>query len=308
MLTLEVVLLLAGCAGSGSSGNTISAGIPPSGTPPPPSIPQFSHVVIVLEENHSYSQVIGNSAMPYLNQLAHTYAVSTQYFANAHPSLPNYFMMTTGQLITLDNKFPGPVPDDNIVRELVAAGQSWRAYADSLPAVGYIGGDKYPYVKHHNPFPYFTDVIGSPQAANIVPVSQLTADLAAGQLPNFAFIIPNLLHDAHDCPSVAASCPDNDKLAAADAWLKANIDPLLNDPGFQKSGLLIVTFDEGVQSDTAGGGGHIATVIAGTGVKKGFQSITSHDHAALLRLTLRALGITTLPGAASVAADMGEFF
>ena len=89
---------------------------------------------------------------------------------------------------------------------------------------------------------------------------------------------------------------------------QTNIDPLLNDPEFQKSGLLIVTFDEGVQSDIAGGGGHIATVIAGTGVKKGFQSITSHDHAALLRLTLRALGITTLPGAASFAADMGEFF
>ncbi|MGZ4818689.1 MAG: alkaline phosphatase family protein, partial [Terriglobales bacterium] len=113
-------------------------------------------MVVVLEENHSYSQVIGNSAMPFLNQLATANSIATQYDANAHPSLPNYFMMTTGQLITLDNKFPGPVADDNMVRELMTAGKSWKSYAESLPSVGYTGGDKYPYVRHHNPFTYFT--------------------------------------------------------------------------------------------------------------------------------------------------------
>jgi acid phosphatase len=217
-------------------------------------------------------------------------------------------MMTTGQLITLDDNFAGPVPDDNIVRELLAAGKSWKAYAESLPAASYTGGDKYPYVKHHDPFAYFVDVIGTAQAANIVPVSQFAADLAAGQLPNFSFIIPNLQHNAHDCPNAAASCADNSKLAAADAWLKANIDPLLTDLNFQKSGLLIVTFDEGTLSDLAGGGGHVVTVPAGSGVKKAFQSNSSHDHAALLRLVLRTLGVNTLPGAANVAGDMAEFF
>jgi phosphatidylinositol-3-phosphatase len=71
------------------------------------SVPQFGHVVVVLEENHSYSEVIGNSAMPYLNSLASQYGLATQYFANAHPSIGNYFMLTTGQLVTNDDAFAG---------------------------------------------------------------------------------------------------------------------------------------------------------------------------------------------------------
>jgi len=298
------VLQFCGCGGSAAVRDSVAGALAGNAA----AIPHFEKVVVVVEENHSYSQVIGNPAMPYFNQLARTYSLSTQQYANAHPSLPNYFMLTTGQLITMDNGFPGPVADDNIVRELITAGKTWRAYAESVPAANYTGGDKYPYVKHHNPFAYFTDVIGTDQAANIVPVSQFASDLAAGQLPNFSFIIPNLQHDAHDCPDGAGSCPDNNKLAAADAWLKANIDALLNDANFQKSGLLLVTFDEGSLSDIAGGGGRVATVLAGAGVKKGFQSNTTHDHAALFRLALRALGVNALPGAASVAGDMGEFF
>src|SRR5438132_4872336 len=101
--------------------------------------------------------------MPYLNELATQYGLATQYFANTHPSIGNYFMMTTGQIITNDDAFGGPVSDDNIVRELTAAGKTWKIYAESLPSPGYTGGDVFPYLKHHNPFAYFTDVIGNPQ-------------------------------------------------------------------------------------------------------------------------------------------------
>src|SRR5678815_612590 len=69
---------------------------PPAPPPPSASVPQFGHVVMVLEENHSYSEVVGNSAMPYLNSLAAQYGLATQYFANTHPSIGNYFMLTTG--------------------------------------------------------------------------------------------------------------------------------------------------------------------------------------------------------------------
>ena len=57
---------------------------------------QVNHVFIVMEENHSYSDVIGNPQMPYLNSLAKTYSVAQGYFANTHPSIGNYFMLTTG--------------------------------------------------------------------------------------------------------------------------------------------------------------------------------------------------------------------
>ena len=85
----------------------------------------------MVEENSSYSQVIGNTKMPYPNSLASRYGLATQYFANVHPSLGNYFMLTTGQIVTNDNSFVGTVDVDNIARELTASGKSWKSYAES---------------------------------------------------------------------------------------------------------------------------------------------------------------------------------
>jgi acid phosphatase len=217
-------------------------------------------------------------------------------------------MLTTGQVITLDDAFAGPVSADNIVRILVGAGKSWKSYAESLPAAGYTGGDVYPYLRRHNPFAYFSDVIGTAQANNLVPFSQFSADLAAGQLPDFSFVVPNAVHDAHDCPDGTHNCADDVTLSTADAWLQQNISPLMSDTNFQRSGLLIVVFDEGQVSDVDGGGGRVAMIMAGSRVKKGFQSAAAHDHAGLLRLMLEALGVPHFPGAAAAAAEMGEFF
>jgi len=64
--------------------------------PPPGKIPLVAHVFVLVEENHSYSQVIGNPVMPYTNGLAKQYALATQFYANRFNSLPNYFMLTVG--------------------------------------------------------------------------------------------------------------------------------------------------------------------------------------------------------------------
>ena len=69
----------------------------------------FSHVVLIVEENHSFADVIGSSSMPYLNSLAQKYGLAAQYYANAHPSLPNYFMLTVGQTETTDDNFAGVI-------------------------------------------------------------------------------------------------------------------------------------------------------------------------------------------------------
>src|ERR1022692_3091687 len=66
---------------------------------------QAHHVFIVMLENHSYSSVIGNSSMPYLNGLAHSYAYASSYYANTHPSIGNYFELTTGKIITNDDSY-----------------------------------------------------------------------------------------------------------------------------------------------------------------------------------------------------------
>ena len=263
------------------------------GTPPPSS----AHVVVVVEENHSYSQVIGNSSMPYLNGLASQYGLANRYYADVHPSIGNYLMLTTGVPETLNDAFSGMISDDNIVRQLVKANKTWRSYAESLPRVGYVGGDVYPYLRHHNPFTYLTDVNGTSQANNLVPFSQFPGDFGAGNLPDYSFVIPNALNDAHD-----------GTLAQADQWLQANIDPLIKSSAFQKNGVLIILFDESVMTDLSHGGGHVAMVVVGPKVKKNFQSSSTYQHQSTLRFILSTLGVSSFPGAAAAAPDMGEFF
>jgi phosphatidylinositol-3-phosphatase len=267
-------------------------------TAPPADQPTFAHVVLLLEENHSYSEVMDNSSMPYFNSLASQYGVASQYFANTHPSLPDYLVLTTGAMETLDNNFSGTISDDNVVRELVKAGKTWKCYAESLPSAGYLGGDSGPYLRHHNPFTYLSDVqSSSAQAANIVPLTQFATDLANDALPQYAFVVPDVANDAHD-----------GTLAQADSWLQTNVAPLLGNSEFQNSGLLVITFDEAAQSDVDHGGGHVATLIISSQVKKGYQSQTLYQHQSTLRLTLASLGIKTFPGMAETAPDMVEFF
>jgi acid phosphatase len=265
-----------------------------SGGSSPPSI---GHVFLLVEENHGYSDIIGTSAMPYLSGIASQYGLATQYYANTHPSIGNYFMLTTGQIESNDDSFSGTITDDNIVRELVKAGKTWKSYAESLPSIGYTGGDVYPYARRHNPFSYFSDVIGTGQANNLVPFSQFSSDLAAGTLPRFSFIAPNLLDDAHD-----------GSLGAADLWLKNNIDPLIASALFQKDGLLIVTFDEAETSDTQNGGGHVVAVVISPLAKRQYQSTTLYQHQSTLRELLTALGVSAFPGASATAPSMSEFF
>lgn len=274
----------------------------------PGATPQSSHVVIVLEENKPFSDVIGNSAMPFLNGLAQQYAYSSNYFANGANSLPNYFMITTGQLVG-DNDFQGTVSDDNVVRKLTTAGKTWKVYAQSLPHTGYLGPSAPPYVKWHNPFVYFSDVVESQsQQGNVVPFTQFAADLANNALPDYSFIVPDNANNSHDCPPGMQTCSHEETLANSDNWLRDNIGPLLQSSAFQQNGLLIITYDESDESDTQKGGGHIPFVIAGPRVKRGYVSDTSYQHQSLLRLSLEALGITTYPGAGASAPDMSEFF
>ncbi len=272
-------------------------------------VPGSNHVVVVLEENESYSAVIGSSSMPYLNSLAAQNGLATQYYSNTHPSIGNYFMLTAGQIVTNNDSLNSTVNVDNIVRHLLSAGKTWKSYAESLPSVGYTGGDHYPYVRHHNPLSYFSDVVNSNvQKLSLVPFSQFSVDLANNQLPNYSFVVPNQNHNAHDCPTGPTGCTNAQKLATADAWLKSNIAPLLSNPSFQQDGILVIVFDEGFTTDTAHGGGHVAAVVIGPNVTKGFRSTAFYQHQNVLRTTLDALGVHNYPGIGGSASDMADLF
>ena len=151
---------------------------------------RFEHVFVVVEENQNYDEVIGNTKdLPYLNTLASKYGVATNYYANAHPSINNYFYLTAGRSGTrspwigdLADKFPGEVAGDNIASILTANGKTWK------------GADHFPYVKRHNPFAYFESVRrghvapgqASP-AANIVSFENFARDLQHDSLPDDSF-------------------------------------------------------------------------------------------------------------------------
>lgn len=296
---ISLIFTESGCGGGASQ---------PDPPPPTGQIPIVSHVFVLVEENHAYESVIGNSSMPYTNGLAQRYALATQYFANRHNSLPNYFMLTVGDLVTDNDLFTGTVTSDNVVRALVAAGKTWKVYAESLPSTGYLGASVVPYSEDHNPFAYISDVLNSSsQAANVVSLTELATDLQNGTLPSYAMIVPNAANDGHDCPNEASSCTDTQKLANIDQWIQKNVGPLISSAALQDS-VLIYTWDESSIDDVANGGGHVATILISPKVRGGFQSTTIYQHQSTLKLTMQLLGVTDFPGAAATAPDMKEFF
>lgn len=282
--------------GTTSGGTTTGGG---TGSTPPPAGP--GPVIVVLEENHDYSSVIGNSAMPYLNGLAQQYGLATQYYANTHPSINNYFEITAGNDQIAQGSdpdaFAGPTSVDNIAKHLISAGKTWKEYSENIPSVGYTGGDAPGYTQHHNPFSYFSDVRASnAQLQNLVSVDQFTSDFSNGQLPTFSFVVPSNDNNAHD-----------GTLSQADSWLKQKIDPVLATPQFKQNGLLIIVFDE-AETDNSHGGGRVAMVMVGPRVKQGYKSTTFYQHQDLLKMIATYIGIDGNIGDAAGASDMSEFF
>jgi hypothetical protein len=265
---------------------------------------QSKHVVLVMEENQGYDTVVGNTSVwPNLNNLIGSGALPTNYYANSHPSIGNYFMLTTGQLLTTDDNSTTVWNVDNIARRMLAAGVSFKIYAEGITQ-GYVGGNTGLYLIRHNPFAMLSDVASNSPVANatIWPFSQFATDLANGTLPEFSYVVPDVDDDAH-----------NGTPQQADAWLQTNVVvPLSNYSAFQSGGdgVLIVDFDEALDSDTTNGGGHVSPVLWGPKVKAGYEqtSTTLYQHQSMLRTLMEALQLTNPQGAAASAPSMAEFF
>jgi acid phosphatase len=259
---------------------------------------------MVVEENQSYATVVRNTTdWPNLNNLISNGALATNYYANTHPSIGNYFMLTTGQVLTNDDQSATVWNVDNIARRMLAANIPFRIYAEGITQ-GYVGGNTGLYLVRHNPFARLSDIANDPQVANqcIWPFSQFAVDLANGTLPEFSYIVPDVDDDAH-----------NGTAQQADSWLQTNlVIPLSNNPAFAPGGdgLLIVEFDEAATSDITNGGGHISPVLWGPTVKPGYTqtSSTLYQHQSMLRTVMDLLQLPNPPGAAATAPSMSEFF
>jgi hypothetical protein len=193
------------------------------------SVPTPAHVVIVVEENHSYSEIIGSASAPYINALATQGALMTNSFSLGHPSQPNYLDLFSGsnQGVT-DNSCPHTFSTANLGSELIAAGLTFGSFAENMPSVGYSGctapGG---YVRKHNPSVDFTNV---PATDNMPYVGYWPTNHAT--LPTVSLVIPDLNHDMHI-----------DAIQTADTWLKNHFSSYVN-WAQKNNSLLIVTWDE----------------------------------------------------------------
>ena len=261
LATLVVAALLVANAASGTDGaNTGTA------------LPRFDRVVVVVFENKEFEQVVGSADAPTFSSLARRYALLANYRAVSHPSLPDYLALVSGstQGITSDCT-SCRVSATNLADTLERAGKSWKTYAEGLPRAGFMGSWAGRYAKKHNPFLYFTDVASRPdRLRRIVPLETFRRDLAAGGLPDFSLVVPDLCHDMHDC-----------SVATGDAWLGTFLRPLLRSSSTLGNGAVFVVFDEGTTSQ--GGGGHVPALVLGPLVRPGSQTSTPLDHYGLLR-------------------------
>ncbi len=273
---------------------------PPSDTPtasptPAPLLPDFGTIVVIVFENKEISTVIGNSDMPYFNSLAGAYTLLAQHFAPTHPSLPNYLALIGGDTFGIDSNCEKCFVDAPSLPDLIeASGRSWKTYQEDMPSPCFLGSTL-KYAQKHNPFIYFDPIrlVAARCEQSIVPLTQLSADLQAGALPNFFFITPNLCNSAHDC-----------SIAAADAWLQPWMESLL--PALDASGrpyLIILTWDEGQGDHGCCGlptpaGGRIATVLVSPQVRRGFQDVTPYTHYSILKTIAAAWGLPYLGHAA----------
>jgi len=293
-LRLFVLIMLAVCTacGGGTSPRAAHESVPGARIP-------AAHVFLVIEENRSFSTVYHNQ-MPWLSALGDKYGIATNYFSDEQGSLLDYLWLSSGSgeqnFQCGGNDCKQSITDNNIFRQLIQTGKSWKVYEDSLPNAGFMGTFAGEYVKRHNPAVWYSDVVNSSaQQQNVVPFSEFAGDLASDNLPDYSVIVPNLQHDAHD------GSP-----AVADTWLQQNIGPLIASKHFKagSNSVLFVTFDNG-DGDAQG---QVLTVVAGENVIPGVQVDTPFRHENTLRTIMELLGLKDFPGASANAAPMNEFF
>ena len=245
------------------------------------TIPRPDHVVIVVEENKSFKQIVNNMAAQYINRLANEGALLTNSYAIAHPSQPNYLALFAGSTFGVpDNRCPVSLSGDNLASALRAKGFSFAIYSESMPVPGFEGCEagNWLYARKHNPAVNW-------QRSNVPPEANLPFDKFPSdytKLPTVSMVIPNQLNDMHDGKTVL------DQIYQGDLWLKSNLDAYVKWARTYNS-LLIVTWDE----DDDSSGNHIATIFAGPMVKPGRYG-NRIDHYSVLRTLEEMYGLALL--------------
>jgi hypothetical protein len=327
------------------------AGAPPLGAAAPSVVPRYDHIFVIIDENRSYTEIIGaDSLAPNINRLAEQYGQATQFYAEVHPSEGNYVAMLGGDTFGIhdDDAYyckPGmqdewcpkskspdyvdhTVTAPSLADQLESRGLTWKAYLESIPEPGstvarwptldkpVAGIPAEIYAVKHNGFMTFKRVQEDPlRAAKIVGFDALEKDLASGDLPSYAHIVPNQCNDMHgrdQGPYIPADCnksnPDG-LIQRGDRVVGELVEKLMHSKAWMSPGntAIIITFDEngkvergnGAQGccgyDAAShanfGGGRIPTIVMTNHGPRALKDPTPYNHYSLLRTTESAFGI-----------------
>jgi phospholipase C len=265
----------------------------------------YDHVIVIVFENRSYSQVIGSASAPFMNELASSCGLATNYRNLVFPSLPNYLYLTSGSKAGVTaGCVPGPSCQStqvSIFEELEQAGKTWRDYQEDMPSnCTLLAAGRYDV--EHNPAAYYTR-IASTCATNDVPMGttaggNLAADLANDTLPNFAFVVPNV------CDAAEKTCGNADPLAVADAWLKGWMQVITTSPAYlAERTAVFITFDNAKVRF----GKNIPTFVVSPSTAPATRAADLFSHCSTLRTAADLLGVAP-PNCAATANSMRTAF
>ena len=323
-----------------------------------PSPPRYDHVFVIIEENKDYDQILSPIAAPHIAALAHTYGQATQFFGEVHPSEANYLALLGGDTFGIhdDDAYyckPGQVDrlcggalapgyvdhtihSPHLGDQLTAVGLTWKGYYEDIPAPGSLianssdplHNDGTPstalYASKHSGFINFASVQDDPdRAKHLVGFDQWAADLASGDLPSFALIVPNQCNEMHGLHVtwVPADCDWANTAALirrGDAEIGRLVGQIQATAAWRSSQnvAIVITFDEGSGGSKGGccgvtpgalsnfGGGHIPTLVITNHGPRGAQDPTPYNHYSLLLTLEQVFGITT-PLRRAALADQG---
>ena len=318
MLSIAIAMTAACSSGNGGGGpNGLNPDAPDGngthdgnngsngGHPDAPTTSSNRTIFTIVLENHDYKEIVGSSNAPHINALIAQGALATNYKDTAHPSLPNYLHMISG-----DNQYPGivdvgptqfpyfPAAKDNLGTQLEAAHITWRSYQESMGSACNMtdGGD---YATKHDPFLYFTDMAASSLCAqHNVDYSQFKADLATNNY-RFMWVTPNLTDDGHN--------PTTDPVAAlkvSDAWVDGVVKDIMASDGYKNGGVLFITWDE-AEARNGDDPDLIPMIILSPKLKQvGMTSATAYTHSSYLATVEDLLGLPRLATVTSAPAMM----
>ncbi len=246
------------------------------------AMPRYQHIFVIVEENKDYDHVVGNPDAPVLTQLAKTYGVASQFFAETHPSEPNYVALVGGYTYGIrdDDAYyckpgdsrracthsgrPGYVDHTidapSLATQFERAGLTWKEYEESLPSPGSLAVVSGFYAAKHSGFINFSSVQNDPnRGKHIVGFDSLERDIQRGDLPSFALIVPNVCNEMHGSDSDDAP-PDcryehfGALVHRGDAEVGTLVREIMRSPAWTSQGnaAIVITFDEDDGGGTQG--------------------------------------------------------